>query len=50
MPKKGHTEEQIVAALQRVESGRKGRRGLSVLRNERGDVLRVEESSMPGWE
>jgi hypothetical protein len=43
MPKKAHTEEQIVAALQRVESGEKVARSAG-LGHQPGNVLRLEEA------
>lgn len=40
MPKEGHTEEQIVAALQRAESGET----VGEVGDRRGDLLRLEEA------
>ena len=44
MPKKGHTEEQIVAALQRVEGGEKVGDCLPELGDQRSDLLRLEKA------
>ena len=48
VPKKGQTEEQIVAALRQVEAGVTGWGGLSQGRDQRGDLLPVEAAILRG--
>ena len=44
MPKKGHTEEQIVAVLRQAEAGEKVSGSLSEGGDQRSDLLCLEET------
>ena len=49
MPKKGHSEEQILRALRQAESGTQGKRHLPGARDQRRDVLHLEEEVLRAW-
>ena len=44
MARKGHTEEQIIAALQQAEAGAKTGRGLPETGHQPGDLPQLEEA------
>ncbi len=49
MPKKGHTEKQIIAALKQYEGGREDGGHLPQAGGQPGDVLHVEEAVCRAW-